>query len=290
MQITELASSFCFSGEVKKFSHYSEKLKCDMKFSIFLPSEYIKNKLNNNIKYPVLYWLSGLTCNEDNFMQKSGIQQIASRLGVIIVAPDTSPRGDNIPDDPDKNYDFGLGAGFYINATQSPWSENYHMYSYIVEELPEIINNNFNVSDTNFISGHSMGGHGALVIGLNNPDKYKSISVFSPICNPINCPWGIKAFSNYLGDNKATWEKYDTIKLLETKYKNKSDLKIPILIDQGESDEFLEPQLKTDALINLNYPNINIRKHKNYDHSYYFIASFIKSHLEFHFSNIASIS
>lgn len=286
MQIKELASSFCFSGEVKKFSHYSDYLKCDMKFSIFLPSGYIKNILDNKIKYPVLYWLSGLTCNEDNFMQKSGIQKIASKLGVIIVAPDTSPRGDNIPDDPDKNYDLGLGAGFYINATQSPWSENYQIYSYIVEELPEIIKNNFNISDIKFISGHSMGGHGALIIGLNNPDKYQSISAFSPICNPINCPWGIKAFTNYLGNNKATWEKYDAIKLLENKYKNKSDLKIPILIDQGEQDEFLKSQLKIEALINLNYPSINIRKHDSYDHSYYFISSFISSHLEFHMSNI----
>lgn len=211
-------------------------------------------------------------------MQKAGAQRLAAELGIAIVAPDTSPRGDDVADD--DNYDLGKGAGFYVNATQSPWATHYHMYDYVVKELPAIIEENFPVSDKRAIAGHSMGGHGALSIALKNPGMFASASAFSPITNPVNCPWGQKAFSAYLGDDKSAWEDHDTVCLL-----NASKEQTPMLVDQGLDDNFLAEQLKPEALQHAaevhQYP-LTLRQHEGYDHSYYFIASFIDDHLRFH--------
>ena len=211
-------------------------------------------------------------------MQKAGAQRIAAELGIAIVAPDTSPRGDDVAND--DAYDLGQGAGFYINATQSPWDKHYQMYDYINDELPEIIKQTFPVSNKWAISGHSMGGHGALMMGLRNSEKYSSISAFSPIVNPVNCPWGEKAFTAYLGDDKADWREYDATELLR-----KNSAEIPTLIDQGLSDNFLAEQLKPQNFVTVAteqaFP-LTYREHEGYDHSYYFIISFIEDHLRFH--------
>lgn len=217
-------------------------------------------------------------------MQKAGVQRIAAELGVAIVAPDTSPRGDGVPDDPDNAYDFGLGAGFYLNATEAPWDTHYHMYDYIVDELPALIEEHFPVNNLRSISGHSMGGHGALMIGLRNPNLYASISAFSPICNPSNCDWGKKAFTGYLGNERSKWEDYDASILMQ-----KTQSRTPILVDQGLDDNFLSQQLKPDTLKisakNNNYP-LTLQQHEGYDHSYFFIASFIEQHLRFHCTHL----
>jgi S-formylglutathione hydrolase len=268
-----------FGGSLEVWQHPSSCLHGDMRFSIFLPEQHDADKA-----LPVLYWLSGLTCTEANFMQKSGVQRIAAELGMIIVAPDTSPRGPDVPDDPDGHYDLGLGASFYVNATQKPWDKYYHMYDYIQFELPALIQEHFTTSSQRCISGHSMGGHGAMVMALREPDRYTSVSVFSPICNPSQCPWGIKAFRHYLGDGKEDWCQYDSYELFKNAKKH-----IPILIDQGEDDEFLVTQLNINCLCDMsekqNTP-ITIRLQPGYDHSYYFIASFIEDHLRFHFESM----
>jgi len=229
---------------------------------------------------PVLYWLSGLTCTDENFMQKAGAFKKAAELGIAIVAPDTSPRGEGVPDDPEGAYDFGLGAGFYLNATQEPWQEHYQMYSYIVDELPQLIEANFPVSKRKAISGHSMGGHGALTIGIKNPTAYSSISAFSPICHPMAVPWGQKAFRNYLGEDKSKWLQYDAVELMKTHL-----VTAPILVDQGNADSFLTEQLKPETLQSAAIEakaNLTLRIQPGYDHSYYFIQTFIDDHLEFH--------
>ena len=192
-----ISKQYCHGGRVEVWQHASSSLNCDMRFSIFLPPQ-----VDLQTSVPVLYWLSGLTCTEANFMQKSGAQRIAAQLGMAIVTPDTSPRGENVPDDPDGQYDLGLGAGFYVNATEQPWSQHYHMYDYVQHELPTLIQKHFSVSDQCSIAGHSMGGHGALVMALRMPERYCSVSAFSPICHPTDCAWGIKAFSHYLGEDK----------------------------------------------------------------------------------------
>lgn len=246
-----------------------------MRFAIFLPAQ-----ASAEHKVPVLYWLSGLTCTDENFMQKAGAQRLASELGIAIVAPDTSPRGDTVPDAPDQAYDLGLGAGFYVNATQPPWAKHYRMYDYVVRELPDLVEAHFPVTDKRAISGHSMGGHGALSIALKNQDRYTSASAFSPIVNPSKCPWGQKAFKEYLGENKQDWLAYDTCELMTTVESGPE-----ILIDQGDSDNFLERELMPERLLKVaetrNYP-LTLRMQKGYDHSYYFIASFIEDHLHFH--------
>jgi len=244
-----------------------------MRFAIYLPPQ-----ASSGEKVPVLYWLSGLTCTEENFMQKAGAHKIAAELGIAIVAPDTSPRGDDVADD--EGYDLGKGAGFYVNATQAPWNRHYRMYDYIVSELPDLIESTFPVSDKRAISGHSMGGHGALMISLRNPERYQSASAFSPISNPSNCPWGKKAFSAYLGEDTTKWRNYDTSILM-----GDAKDKIPALVDQGLADNFLAEQLKPhvlEAAAKANDYPIDIRLHEGYDHSYYFIASFIEDHLRFH--------
>jgi len=264
-----------FNGWHKQFSHHSNSLQCTMRFAIFLPPQVEQGK-----QVPVLYWLSGLTCNDENFMQKSGAQRIAAELGIAIVAADTSPRGENIPDDTNQSYDFGLGAGFYVNATQDPWRKNYQMYSYIVDELPALIEANFAVTQQKAISGHSMGGHGALTIALKNPKQYSSVSAFSPICNPINSPWGKKAFRGYLGEDQHTWLAYDSVELLK-----QASNEIPMLVDQGDNDNFLAEQLKPETLVlaaKQNNQPLTLRMQSGYDHSYYFISSFIEDHLRFH--------
>ena len=277
----QVASSKSFGGQQLRFKHQSSTLNCEMHFSIFLPRQIALTATDPALKFPVLYWLSGLTATDENFMQKAGAQRVASELGLVLVAPDTSPRGEAVPDAPDTAYDLGLGAGFYLNATQAPWSQHYQMYDYIVQELPQLIQTNFPVEATRqAISGHSMGGHGALSIALKNPDNYRSVSAFAPIVAPMQCPWGQKAFSHYLGADKGSWENYDSTCLV-----SKAKTPVPMLIDQGASDQFLEEQLKPalfiEACNKANYPVMyNLRD--GYDHSYYFIASLIDEHLQFH--------
>ncbi|WP_353143025.1 S-formylglutathione hydrolase [Acinetobacter pragensis] len=265
-----------FGGWQEVYKHQSDVLKCAMNFSIYIPEHDLNEKL------PVLYWLSGLTCNEQNFITKAGAQKYAAQHKVILVAPDTSPRGDAVPDD--EAYDLGQGAGFYVNATQAPWSENYQMYDYIVHELRTLIDAHFPSSRVQSIMGHSAGGHGALVIGLRNPDLYRSISAFSPIVAPSQVPWGKKAFTAYLGEEQSLWHNYDAVELIQS-----GTVKQPILVDQGMEDSFLEAQLKPELLVNAckenDYPlTLNLRA--GYDHSYYFIASFIEAHIQFHCAHL----
>jgi S-formylglutathione hydrolase len=275
MNVENISQAKVAGGWHKQYSHPSPTLNCEMRFAIFLPPQ-----ASSTNPVPVIYWLSGLTCSDENFMQKAGAFKMAAELGVAIVAPDTSPRGDDVPDDAEGAYDFGLGAGFYVNATQAPWNRNYQMYDYVVNELPNLIEAHFPVSDKRAISGHSMGGHGALTIAMKNEDRYSSVSAFSPICNPINCPWGKKALGNYLGDDVKEWKAYDASELLKA-----SSFKLPILVDQGDADNFLEEQLHPQALVDaasISGANLELRMQPGYDHSYFFISSFIEEHLKFH--------
>lgn len=261
-----------FGGWQEVYQHSSDVLKCAMNFSIYLPPHAAGEKL------PVIYWLSGLTCNEQNFITKAGAQKYAAEHRVILVAPDTSPRGAAVADD--EAYDLGQGAGFYVNATQAPWSDHYQMYDYVVHELRALVDTNFPSNQVQSIMGHSAGGHGALVIGLRNPEIYQSISAFSPIVAPSQVPWGKKAFTAYLGNDESAWQNYDAAALVKSGAAQK-----PILIDQGAADTFLAEQLKpelfADACQDVNYP-IRLNMREGYDHSYYFIASFIESHIRFH--------
>lgn len=277
MSLEMISSAKSFDGWHKQYSHDSKSNNCTMRFAIFLPPQTATGE-----KVPVLYWLSGLTCTDENFMQKAGAFSEAAKLGIAIVAPDTSPRGDGVPDDENGAYDFGLGAGFYVNATQAPFNQHYQMYDYVVNELPKLIEANFPVTQQRAISGHSMGGHGALSIALKNSDRYSSVSAFSPIANPVNCPWGQKAFNGYLGGDKQDWLQYDSSELMKFSAANKQ---LPALVDQGDADNFLEEQLMPDALqaaANLSEYPLTLRIHAGYDHSYYFISTFIAEHLRFH--------
>jgi len=262
-------------GWTKRYRHRSATLGCDMAFSVYLPPQ-----IESGEKLPVLYWLSGLSCTDETFMQKAGAQRIAAELGMVIVAPDTSPRGADVPGDPDGGWDFGHGAGFYLNATQAPWAQHYRMHDYVVHELPALIEASFPVSDKRGISGHSMGGHGALVCALRNPGRYQSLSAFAPICNPMTVPWGEKAFSRYLGEDRSQWREWDASHLLA----NAAE-RLPILIDQGDRDQFLSLQLKPEVLQLAALAaghRLELRMQPGYDHSYYFIASFIEDHLRHH--------
>ena len=274
--VTEISSVACFGGQQKRFEHQSQVLNCKMNFSVFVPPQVEKGD-----RLPVLYWLSGLTCTDENFVTKAGAQRVAAELGMIVVAPDTSPRGDDVADD--EAYDLGKGAGFYLNATQAPWQSHYQMYDYIVEELPELIKKEFHVKDKAAIAGHSMGGHGALTIGLSNVQQYTSISAFAPIVNPTNCDWGRKAFSAYLGSNEQDWLQYDACHLLS---QQGQFLQVPIMIDQGLADNFLDSQKLTrpfeEVATSIQYP-AQIRYLPGYDHSYFFIATYIEAHLRFHY-------
>ncbi|WP_317931488.1 S-formylglutathione hydrolase [Halioxenophilus sp. WMMB6] len=267
----------CFGGEQLRFKHRSEVLGCEMTFSLFLPAGVQSP--------PVLIWLSGLTCDDQNFVTKAGAQQYAADHGLAILAPDTSPRGEGVPDDPNGAYDFGLGAGFYLNATEAPWADHYRMYDYLCSELPALVTAELPV-DMNrcSISGHSMGGHGALTIALKNPGVYRSVSAFAPICAPSLCGWGEKAFSHYLGGDRQRWAEYDASQLV-----GKAQERLPVLVDQGDADQFLAEQLLTQRLVDAaaaaDYP-MTIRLQAGYDHSYFFIATFIGEHIKFHAKNL----
>ncbi|MEO4047547.1 S-formylglutathione hydrolase [Pseudomonas sp. CAU 1711] len=270
-----LSSNRSFGGWHRRYRHRSSTLDCEMQFAVYLPPQAERGE-----RLPVLYWLSGLTCTDENFMQKAGAQRLAAELGLVLVAPDTSPRGEGVPGDPDGAWDFGLGAGFYLNATQQPWARHYRMHDYVVHELPALIEAHFPVSDKRGISGHSMGGHGALVCALRNPGRYHSLSAFAPISQPSACPWGEKAFGRYLGEDRASWREWDACELLA-----QAPERLPILVDQGESDGFLTEQLRPAALQAAaeaaGHP-LTLRLQPGYDHSYYFIASFIDDHLYHH--------
>ncbi|WP_275412711.1 S-formylglutathione hydrolase [Pectobacterium brasiliense] len=261
-----------FGGWQQRYRHVSETLNTAITFSIYLPPT------QDDTPPPVLYWLSGLTCNDENFTTKAGAQRVASELGLVLVMPDTSPRGDDVADD--AGYDLGQGAGFYVNATQAPWAAHYRMYDYISSELPALIQQHFNVNRRQSISGHSMGGHGALMLALRNPDQFQSASAFAPIVNPSQVPWGRKALTAYLGEDETQWLQYDSCHLLANSQK-----KLPMLVDQGDCDQFLPDQLQPAKLEELasqyDWP-LTLRTQSGYDHSYFFIASFIEDHLRFH--------
>lgn len=271
----KIAENKSFGGRQLRYAHASKSLACDMHFSVYLPPAATAGPV------PVLYWLSGLTCTDENFVQKAGAQQYAAQHGIAIVAPDTSPRGEGVPDDPEGAYDFGLGAGFYVNATRQPWAQHYRMYDYVLDELPALVGAELPLdNDRAGIFGHSMGGHGALVIALNNPNRYRCMSAFAPICSPLHCPWGEKALANYLGADRNIWRKYDTTELVRQAQQH-----LPALVDQGTNDNFLESQLQPELLeqacAESGYP-MTIRRQDGYDHSYFFIASFIGEHIAFH--------
>lgn len=266
-----------FGGAVSFHRHDSAETACAMRFSVFLPPQAGSGKV------PVLYYLAGLTCTDETFMIKAGAQRVAAELGLAIVAPDTSPRGVPLPGD-SENWDFGVGAGFYVDATMQPWSQHYRMYSYVSRELPALVAANFPVDpQRQGIFGHSMGGHGALAIAFRNPDRFRSVSAFAPISAPMQCPWGQKAFGGYLGPDRDAWRAYDASELIRG-LKSVSG-RPPLLVDQGLDDPFLAEQLLPEQLeracAERGYP-LTLRRHAGYDHGYYFIASFIEEHLRHH--------
>lgn len=272
--LNRLSSVKCFGGHQVRYEHESNVLQCTMRFSVFLPPQAA------NARVPALYWLSGLTCNDENFSSKAGAQRAAAELGLALIIPDTSPRGDDVADDPDGAYDFGLGAGFYVNATEAPFAKNYQMDSYIVSELRELVEAELPLNGLRSIAGHSMGGHGAIALALRNPGLYRSVSAFAPIANPTQCAWGKKAFTGYLGTDQSTWQAYDSIELIKS-----SSQCPPLFVDQGDADQFLAEQLNFDALkVTCERAQIDatLRLQAGYDHSYYFIATFMTDHLRFH--------
>ena len=262
-----------FGGRQEVWQHASAALGCEMKFGIYLPPAALRGE-----RCPVLYWLSGLTCSEQNFITKAGAQAAAAQHGLIVVAPDTSPRGEGIADDP--AYDLGQGAGFYLDATQPPWAPHYRMEDYVVHELPALVEAQFAATARRGISGHSMGGHGALTLALRHPGRYASVSAFAPIVAPSQLPWGQKAFAAYLGDDRAAWAAHDAVALIAGARE-----RLPLLVDQGEADEFLATQLQPERLraacSAAGHP-LTLRLHPGYDHSYYFVASFIAEHVAHH--------
>lgn len=267
-----IESHACFGGTQSVWQHASDVLGCDMRVGVYLPPQAASRAC------PVLYWLSGLTCTEQNFITKSGAQRYAVEHGLILVAPDTSPRGAGVPDA--EGYDLGLGAGFYVDATQAPWSTHYRMQRYVADELPALIEATFDTTDARGISGHSMGGHGALVTALRNPGRYRSVSAFAPIVAPTQVPWGHKAFAAYLGDARDGWRAWDAIELIAH-----APERLPLLIDQGAADEFVDTQLRPDLLrsaCELAGHPLTLRMQPGHDHSYYFIASFIGDHIAHH--------
>jgi S-formylglutathione hydrolase len=278
--LTIVSANRSFGGWHKRCRHASRSLDCDMVFAIYLPPQ-----AETAARVPVLYWLSGLTCTDENFMQKAGAHRLAAELGMAIVCPDTSPRGAHVPGDPEGAWDFGHGAGFYVDATQEPWARHYRMHDYVVHELPELVEAAFPVSARRGIAGHSMGGHGAIVCALRNPGRYASLSAFAPIANPMNCPWGEKALGRLLGPDRQAWRGWDASALIQS-----SAERLPLLVDQGDADSFLAEQLLPDALARAasaaGYP-LTLRMQPGYDHSYYFIASFIADHLRHHAAALA---
>ena len=267
--------SRCFGGAQRRYRHHSALLGCSMHVSVFLPPQALAGA-----RVPALYWLSGLTCTDQNMVEKAGAQRLAAALGLALVAPDTSPRGDDVPGDPDGAWDFGLGAGFYLNASEAPWASHYRMHDYVVAELPALLESALPLNERRGVSGHSMGGHGALVCALRNPGRYRSVSAFAPIAHPSACPWGEKAFSRYLGPDRRRWAAWDACSLIAT-----ASERLPLLVDQGSADPFLDEQLKPDQLRSAaaaaGHP-LELRLQAGYDHSYFFIASFIDDHLRHH--------
>ncbi|GAP37450.1 S-formylglutathione hydrolase [Piscinibacter sakaiensis] len=271
MERIEQHASFGGSQEVWRF--HSDALGATARFGVYLPPAALRGD-----RCPVLYWLSGLTCTEQNFITKANVQAHAAQHGLIVVAPDTSPRGDGVADDP--AYDLGQGAGFYVNATQAPWAPHYRMQDHVAEELPALVEARFPATDRRAVSGHSMGGHGALVTALRHPGRYRSVSAFSPIVAPSQVPWGRKALAAYLGPDPAAWAEWDAVELLKTARE-----RLPLLVDQGEADEFLARELRPDLLeaacAATGHP-LTLRRQPGYDHSYYFIASFLGEHVAHH--------
>lgn len=276
--LKQVSSVRCFGGLVQRFQHASSSLGCEMKFFVYLPPNASPER-----RVPALYFLSGLTCTDENFITKAGAQRAAAKHGLALICPDTSPRGVPIEGD-SESWDFGVGAGFYVNATEPKWSRNYRMYDYVTRELPAIVNDALPVdSSRTGIFGHSMGGHGALICALKNPGTYKSVSAFAPICNPVNCPWGQKAFKGYLGEDTSTWQEYDATHLVK-KY---SGPPLQILIDQGSADNFLGqkqllPEAFEEAARGVAGVSLKLRMQEGYDHGYYFISTFIDDHIEHH--------
>lgn len=272
------AEQHAFGGTQGVYSRAAETTRCEMEFSVFTPP--------GNGPFPVVWYLSGLTCTQENATTKAGFQRVAAELGLMIVCPDTSPRGEGVPDD--DAYDFGQGAGFYVNATEPPWATHFHMYAYVTEDLPALIAANFPADmSRQAITGHSMGGHGALTVALKNPDRFKSVSAFAPIVSPMNCPWGEKALSGYLGADRANWAAYDACALVGGAAGRFDD----ILIDQGTADGFLDGQLKPHLFqdaCNKAGQKLNLRMQEGYDHSYYFMATFMEDHLRFHAARLNS--
>jgi len=272
MAIEVVSEARLFDGQQTTYRHRSDNLNCGMNFAVYVP---------DRPSGKCLFWLSGLTCTEENFTTKAGAQRVASELGLTLVAPDTSPRGDGVPDDVESSYDFGLGAGFYLNATESPWDQHYQMHDYIEKELYTMVCAELKIDSNQIgIFGHSMGGHGALTMALRKPDQFKSVSAYAPICSPINCPWGQKALQGYLGNNPILWRNYDACALIEDGARVKT-----ILVDQGMADGFLKEQLKPELLrsaCDIAGIDLNLRLQPAFDHSYYFIASFIEDHLRWH--------
>ena len=270
--LTEVSRVKMCEGWLITYDHESSSNQCTMRFSVFLPPQAESGKV------PGLYFLSGLTCTDENFMVKAGAQRFAAEHGIALIAPDTSPRGDDVPDDPDA-YDYGKGAGFYVNATEEPWSLHYNMYDYVVSELPALIESELPISEARSVTGHSMGGHGALIVALKNPGMYRSVSAFAPICAPTQCGWGTKIFDGYLGSIDAG-KAYDAAQLIAT-----AQEKLPLLIDQGDDDEFLveylKPQLLEAACQQADHP-LELRMRSGYDHSYFFIQTFIEDHIAHH--------
>ena len=268
-----LACHKAFGGEQRRYRHHADSTACAMTYGLYLPPQAL-----TGARVPLLYWLSGLTCTDENFATKAGAQCYAAEYGLALVMPDTSPRGADVADDP--GYDLGQGAGFYVNATRAPWAAHYRMYDYIVQELPAYLEQHHPVSERRSIAGHSMGGHGALQIALKNPRQYAAVSAFAPITNPSETPWGQKAFTAYLGDDRARWAEYDSTALLETLQQP-----LPIRIDQGDADEFRPRELHADAFAARAQTlgiDVAYHLHPGYDHSYYFIASFIGEHIAWH--------
>jgi S-formylglutathione hydrolase len=275
MEFEVIAEHSAFGGRQGFYRHASASTGTSMRFAVFTPPQAERGRV------PVLWFLSGLTCTEENFTTKAGAQRIAAELGLMLVAPDTSPRGPDVPTDPNNSYDFGLGAGFYVDATQAPWNRHYRMYSYIAEELPQFLASRFRADMARqSIMGHSMGGHGALTIALKHADRFRSVSAFAPIVAPMQVPWGEKALAGYLGPDRATWQQYDSCALI-----NNGKRVAEILIDQGEADQFLAKQLRPELLAAACREAgiaLEVRMHPGYDHSYYFIATFIEDHLRWH--------
>ena len=274
IKIEKISSSKTFGGFTNMYSHKSEICGGEMKFSVFLPPQ------SESDLVPTLYWLSGLTCNHENFITKAGAQKYAAKYGIMLICPDTSPRGAGVEGE-DVDYDLGSGAGFYINAITEKWSKNYRMEDYIIHELTSIICSNFPVIEgRESIFGHSMGGHGALTLAFKHPGRFSSVSAFSPICAPSQCPWGEKVFSHYLGQDREVWKKHDANELVQI-----SKLEIPILIDQGSDDQFLEKELNFELFKqNCKKQNqeLNARLQSGYDHSYNFISTFVGDHIQHH--------